>query len=1521
MKKIVYSKINSTRRKEFQTITRIIKTDNASFVVEKTGLNNGHIKDMYSNIMEYSKLYRENIVLPKLEGNTLSTPLVEGELLINAYNKKEDDKVISILHSLLDKEENVIPFKMSDGFASLFPNVTVPQNVPSYKISNIDMILENIILTKTGVTIIDLEWIFLFPIPRDFVLYRILKDCMRIDHREDFKKKFIDSFDMKMDESILEEMDSKFLNHVNEEPLIEKVKRDESYITSALSDDQKEIDRLNKRIKELGTWGRGLDATITKTNKRIVELQNEVETKNKHIELTASEARRSVVTLSSEIRNQEEDIKTKDETIASLNARIDELGDWGNELNDQIKTLDNRILELQEEVEEKNKHIELTANEAKKNEELLSSLINKKDFEIKQRDKSIESLNTRVNELGDWGHKLDEQVKSLGNRIEELQDEVEVKNEHIEKISLDSKKNEENLLKEIKNKDEEIKTRDNSIVSLNTRVEELGNWGHELDNQLKALNDRITDLQNEVATKNEHIEKISLEAKEKEENLSKEIERKEGEIKTRDASIIALNSRIEELGNWGKSLNEKISNLDSRIVELQDEVEEKNNHIKQLIEEAKAKEDELTSILKSKDSEISNLSLDVEARKEEIVSLNREIASKLEENKILNESLEKLKKEVESGLEQINSLNVVITSLKNELSSRDEQIETLNANVVLLTSKVEERDLIIKSYSEKITSLEQSLASVESKLKESEEEASRLNNVIKEKDNEIESLNNKINQQFERILILQNEEEERNIHIKKLDGEIDVLRERSNKLHEIENSTFYKVSRAYYKVRDFFIPMGSKRKMFLKLMGKMIRHPIWTIKHLTPENVRKFKKYSKSEGLARALERTDVYQSNNADIEYAKTLDLISMKPHDEYPILEFPKFRKVKVSIVIPVYNQFSYTYGCLAMILKNAGNVPYEVIIGDDCSTDETKDILACVKNIKVARPKENCRFLLNCNNAAKKASGEYIYFLNNDTNVQPGFLTSLVETIESDPTIGMVGSKLVYPNGMLQEAGGILWKDGSAWNYGYKGDANASEYNYRKEADYISGAAIMIKKSLWEEIGGFDTRFVPAYCEDSDLAFEVRKHGYKVVYDPFSVVVHYEGISNGTDINSGLKKYQVDNTKKFYEKWKDVLEEHYPNAENVFVARERSYKKKTLLVIDHYVPTYDKDAGSRTVFGYLKLFVKMGYNVKFMGENFYQSQPYTTTLQKMGVEVLYGPYYYHNWKTWIKEVGKNIDLVMFNRPHITKVFIDDVKANCPNAKFMYYGHDLHYMRLNREYEITGNEEAKKESVIWKEREWDLFEKVDLVLYPSKVEIDEIAKAGKNINAKVLQPYLFEDIQDAKYKFEIRKDIMFVGGFRHGPNVDGIMWFIKEVFPKILEKHPDIKLTVAGAFPPQELIDYESEHIKVTGFISDEELSKLYKTTRLIVVPLRYGAGIKGKVIEAMYNGVPVVTTKCGAEGIETDALVVDETLLSINDLYENKERLLELSKKEYEFMVNSYSMDKAKESFQSMVDELNK
>ena len=213
------------------------------------------------------------------------------------------------------------------------------------------------------------------------------------------------------------------------------------------------------------------------------------------------------------------------------------------------------------------------------------------------------------------------------------------------------------------------------------------------------------------------------------------------------------------------------------------------------------------------------------------------------------------------------------------------------------------------------------------------------------------------------------------------------------------------------------------------------------------------------------------------------------------------------------------------------NSGECTYEIIIANDCSTDLTIQLGDVVKGINIINNTDNLRFLLNCNNAAKYAKGEYILFLNNDTQVQQNWLQPLVDLMKKDTTIGMVGSKLIYADGYLQEAGGILWDDASAWNYGNRQNPNDSEFNFVHEVDYISGAAIMIRTKLWKEIGGFDERFVPAYCEDSDLAFEVRKHGYKVVYQPKSVVVHFEGISNGTDVTTGQKKYQVENQKKFY------------------------------------------------------------------------------------------------------------------------------------------------------------------------------------------------------------------------------------------------------------------------------------------------------------------------------------------------------------------------------------------------------
>ena len=620
-------------------------------------------------------------------------------------------------------------------------------------------------------------------------------------------------------------------------------------------------------------------------------------------------------------------------------------------------------------------------------------------------------------------------------------------------------------------------------------------------------------------------------------------------------------------------------------------------------------------------------------------------------------------------------------------------------------------------------------------------------------------------------------------------------------------------------------------------------------------------------------------------------------------------------VSIVIPVFNQFHYTWACLKSIREHSGAIPCEIIIADDCSTDDTAQIENFVSGVRVIHNRENLRFLLNCNHAAESARGKYILFLNNDTQVLENWLEPLVRLIEADEKTGMVGSKLLYPDGRLQEAGGILWRDGSAWNYGNGKNPEDPEYSYVKEADYISGAAIMIRRELWEKLGGFDERFAPAYYEDTDLAFQVRAAGYKVVFQPQSRVVHFEGISNGTDTASGLKAYQAENQAKFLEKWKTVLEaEHEPNGVNVFKAKDRSLRKKHILVVDHYVPMYDKDAGGRCTYMYLKLFVRMGFKVTFIGDNFYKHEPYTTELNQMGIEVLYGDFYYLNWQNWLKKNAGQFDYIYLQRPHISIKYIDLVKEYA-SGKIIYFAHDLHFIREQREYEITHDPKLLESAKEWKETEYKLFREADVGHVVGTYEQKKMQEAFPGKPIRNIPLYIYEELPKGIEKdFSKRKDLLYVGGFGHHPNVDGVLWFAREVLPKILDREPGIVWHVVGSKPTEEIQALAGEHIIIHGFVADEELEALYRSCRIAVVPLRYGAGVKGKVVEACYYQIPLVTTPIGAEGLslEEESMLVEEDAgkmaEAICDLYENQEELRRLSDHSEKFIRNHFMLAEA-------------
>ena len=621
-------------------------------------------------------------------------------------------------------------------------------------------------------------------------------------------------------------------------------------------------------------------------------------------------------------------------------------------------------------------------------------------------------------------------------------------------------------------------------------------------------------------------------------------------------------------------------------------------------------------------------------------------------------------------------------------------------------------------------------------------------------------------------------------------------------------------------------------------------------------------------------------------------------------------------VSIIIPVYNQVEYTYKCVASIIDHTEGIPYEVILADDVSSDATAQIDRFIDGLVIARNETNQGFLRNCNQAAKRARGRYIFFLNNDTQVRENWLSSLLTLMEADPGIGMAGSKLIYPDGRLQEAGGIIWSDGSGWNYGRGDDPGKCEYNYVRDVDYISGAAIMIRRSLWEEIGGFDERYAPAYCEDSDLAFEVREHGYRVVYQPLSVVVHYEGISNGTDVNgTGLKKYQKDNAVKLRQKWSHRLSEQYENTGNPdpFRARERSRGRKIVLVVDHYVPTWDRDAGSRTTYQYIRMLLDRGYEVKFLGDNFLHEEPYSTALEQMGVEILYGADMQTGIWDWIRDHESDLHFVYLNRPHIASKYIDFIKEHT-KLKVIYYGHDLHYLRQMRQYMITGDAKDKQASDYWRSVELGILYKADQSYYPSQVEVDAVHEIDPDIRVKAITAYVYESFCDGGERdYAKRRDILFVGGFAHPPNKDAVLWFAGEIWPKVHER-TGAGFIVVGSHADDEIMALSDEKagIDVKGFVTDEELSRLYGTCRLAAVPLRYGAGVKGKVIEALYYGLPVVTTSVGAEGIADASAVMrtadtaDELAEAIIGLYENTKELERMSSAALDYVKRHHSID---------------
>ncbi|MDP3711751.1 MAG: glycosyltransferase [Mycobacteriales bacterium] len=565
--------------------------------------------------------------------------------------------------------------------------------------------------------------------------------------------------------------------------------------------------------------------------------------------------------------------------------------------------------------------------------------------------------------------------------------------------------------------------------------------------------------------------------------------------------------------------------------------------------------------------------------------------------------------------------------------------------------------------------------------------------------------------------------------------------------------------------------------------------------------------------------------------------------------------------SVVICAYGQLELTLRCLESIAARPPRLAYEVIVVDDASPDETADVLAHVRHLRLLRSEVNVGFLRSANRGAAEARGDHVVLLNNDTEVTVGWLDELVDTADADPTIGVVGARLVYPDRRLQEAGGIVWSNGHGWNYGRGAGPDGGEFSYRRDVDYCSGAALLVRRSVWEALEGFDPAFEPAYYEDTDLCFRARERGWRVVYQPRATVFHHEGASHGTDIAVGGKVHQVRNHQVFLERWAHRLaEQQTDDPANVVRARDRRTGPR-VLVVDDRVPTPDEDSGSQRMWHLLEILAELGCVITVVPVDEQVRQPWLDRLQQRGVEVLYGP---TDLTSHLRSLGPFLSLVVLSRPANAVRFLPLIRQFATDATVVYDTVDLHFVRLEREAALTvdaGTARATARlAATMRELELAATRDADLTFVVSEEERGLLQASAPDADIVVVSN-VHERLAPAPGPAG-RSGLLLVGNFEHQPNVDCATFLVHDVLPLVLAACPGTKLRLVGSRMPTELLELHGGAVDVLGWVDD--LTAVHDESRVMVAPLRFGAGVKGKVGDALRRGLPVATSMVGAEGM---------------------------------------------------------
>ena len=579
-----------------------------------------------------------------------------------------------------------------------------------------------------------------------------------------------------------------------------------------------------------------------------------------------------------------------------------------------------------------------------------------------------------------------------------------------------------------------------------------------------------------------------------------------------------------------------------------------------------------------------------------------------------------------------------------------------------------------------------------------------------------------------------------------------------------------------------------------------------------------------------------------------------------------FLAFDQIDVSIVIAVRDQWRDTLACLESIARETRGVNYEVIAIDDGSSDETQSVLGQVEGLLVIKNAESVGVVESRNRGAAVARGAFLVFLNQHSMVTDGWLETLRATFRREPEVGCVGPTLVLADGRLANAGGAVWSDASISWFGSGKEAGHPRFRFLREVDTCSADCLMMARDLFEQLGGFDGRYAGGSYEALDMAFKVRKAGYKVIYQPMARVVTDDSSSAGRELEPGAAADQVMNQAKFLDRWHGQLLE-YAAAPRSGVDRDQYIRecanrsRTRVMVMDHRLPAPDRDSGSFRMMQVMLALLRKNCSVSFVPDDLTGWPGYLEELEGAGVEVIHEPYY-PAVLGYLREHGHEFDMAILSRAEVTARQMTFVRYLARRATLVYDTVDLHFLREERQASVTEDPELKSAIAERKRKELRLALRADITLVVSPVEKAIMERECPETNVKVLSNIYPFDPTAKIAGPEGRRDILFIGSFQHMPNPDAVLYFAREILPLIQEKHPDVVFRVIGPDAPAEILELASPGIEILGHVPD--VGPWFERSRVTVAPLRFGAGVKGKVNQSMALGVPTVVTSIAAEGM---------------------------------------------------------